>query len=106
MRSCGLAGHTKIARTMTIERIQKLKQLQRDAQIDTIALVPGPNLVYFAGLHMHLSERPIVALIPADDRPPILVAPFFEVGKATSGSVKLDWQVHSYRDGVPYQDAF
>lgn len=91
---------------MSIERIQRLKRLQREAHIDYVALVPGPNLIYFAGLHMHLSERPIVALLPADDRAPILIAPFFEVGKATSGRVKLDWQVHSYRDGVPYQHAF
>lgn len=91
---------------MTIERIQRLKPLLRAAGADYLALVPGPNLVYFTGLHMHLSERPIVALIPTDDRPPILIAPFFEMGKATSGPVKLDWQVHSYRDGVPYQEAF
>jgi Xaa-Pro dipeptidase len=86
--------------------MQRLKQLQREGRIDYVALVPGPSLVYFTGLHMHLSERPIVALIPSDDRPPILIAPFFEVGKATSGPVRLDWQVHSYPDGVPYQVAF
>jgi Xaa-Pro dipeptidase len=91
---------------MTIERIQRLKPLLRAADADYVALVPGPNLVYFTGLHMHLSERPIVALLPVDDRPPILIAPFFELGKAASGPVKLDWQVHSYRDGVPYQAAF
>lgn len=91
---------------MSIERIQRLKRAARDAGIDIVALVPGPNLVYFTGLHMHLSERPIVALIPTDDTPPSLISPFFEVGKATSGPVKLDWQVHSYKDGVPYQDAF
>jgi Xaa-Pro dipeptidase len=92
---------------MTIERIQRLKPLLRAAGADYVALVPGPNLVYFAGLHMHLSERPIVALLTTDgDRPPILIAPFFELGKAASGPVKLDWKVHSYRDGVPYQAAF
>jgi Xaa-Pro dipeptidase len=94
---------------MTIERIQRLKPLLRASGADYVALVPGPDLTYFAGLHMHLSERPIVALIPASSdngRPPILIAPFFEVGKATSGPVKLDWKVHSYRDGVPYQTAF
>jgi Xaa-Pro dipeptidase len=91
---------------MSIERIQRLKRAARDAGIDVVALVPGPNLVYFTGLHMHLSERPIVALIPSNDDPPILITPFFEVGKATSGKVKLDWQVHPYKDGVPYQQAF
>ena len=91
---------------MSIERIERLKHAARAAGIDLIALVPGPNLVYFTGLHMHLSERPIVALIPSNNDPPILITPFFEVGKATSGKVKLDWQVHSYKDGVPYQAVF
>ncbi len=92
---------------MTIDRIQRLQALQRDAGIDYIALVPGPNLVYFTGLHMHLSERPIVALLPAHpNEQPILITPFFEVGKATSGEVPLNWSVFSYRDGQPFQDAF
>ncbi len=91
---------------MTIERIHRLKRAAQDAGIDIVALVPGPNLVYFTGLHMHLSERPIVALIPTGDDPPVLISPFFEVGKATSGPVALNWQVHSYKDGVPYQTAF
>jgi Xaa-Pro dipeptidase len=91
---------------MSIERIERLKRAARNAGIDVVALVPGPNLVYFTGLNMHLSERPIVALIPTNDDPPTLITPFFEVGKAISGKVKLDWQVHSYKDGVPYQQAF
>ena len=33
---------------------------------DVIAMVPGPNLVYFTGLHLHLSERPIIALFTPD----------------------------------------
>lgn len=91
---------------MTIERLSRLKQAQHRAHTDYVALVPGPNLIYFTGLHMHLSERPIVALFPTADTQPILIAPFFEVGKATSGPVALDWQVYSYKDGIPYRDAF
>ncbi len=92
---------------MTAEHLHKLRAHLRAASIDYLALVPGPNLVYFTGMHMHLSERPIVALIPADaSTSPILIVPFFETGKALSAPVKLDWQIHSYRDGVPYQAAF
>jgi Xaa-Pro dipeptidase len=91
---------------MTLERIQRLKVLQRAAGIDYTAIVPGPNLLYFTGLHMHLSERPIVALIPSDESHPILVAPFFELGKAQAAPVKLDWIIYSYKDGEAYQDAF
>ena len=42
-----------------IERQEKLRGVRG---VDAVALVPGANLVYFTGLHFHLSERPIVAL--------------------------------------------
>lgn len=96
----------KIAGLMTTERLQRLQALQRAAHVDWVALVPGPNLIYFTGLHMHLSERPIVALFPADDELPVLIAPRFEVGKAQSGPVRLDWRVFSYTDDMPYAGAF
>lgn len=35
------------------------------AGADAVALVPGPNMVYFTGLHFHLSERPVIALLTA-----------------------------------------
>lgn len=90
-----------------MSRIDRLRALQREAKIDYVAVVPGPNLVYFTGLHMHLSERPCVALFPADPaRRPILVLPGFEVGKAKKAPVALDWEIHSYADGQPYQAAF
>jgi Xaa-Pro dipeptidase len=92
---------------MSIERIRKLQALQRAASIDYVALVPGPNLTYFTGLHMHLSERPFVVLLPADESArTIIITPFFEIGKATSGPVPLDAAVFSYRDGQPFQEAF
>ncbi len=34
---------------MTIKRIQALK-LQQAAGLDYVALVPGPNMIYFTGL--------------------------------------------------------
>lgn len=33
---------------------------------DEVALVPGPNMVYFTGLHFHLSERPTIAIYSKD----------------------------------------
>jgi Xaa-Pro dipeptidase len=91
---------------MTIARLQALQKQQRAAGFDFVALVPGPNMLYFTGLDLHMSERPIVALLPADDAPPVLIVPFFEIGKARAASVKLDWRVHSYRDGQPFEEAF
>ena len=91
---------------MTQARLERLTELLRAEGIDYVALVPGANMVYFTGLHMHLSERPIVALFSAKGDSPILVAPFFEMGKATSGPVKLDWRMYSYRDGQDPQTVF
>ena len=91
---------------MTQARLDRLTRLLREQGIDYVALVPGANMVYFTGLHMHLSERPIVALFSAKGDGPILVAPFFEMGKATSGPVKLDWRTYSYRDGEDPQTVF
>jgi Xaa-Pro dipeptidase len=88
-------------------RIHRLQTQMRAAGLDFVALVPGPNMLYFTCLHMHLSERPIVALLPADaTRKAVLVTPMFEVGKAQSGPAGIDWDIHSYTDGQPFQEAF
>ncbi len=93
--------------TLYAGRIQRLQARMRDAGLDFVALVPGPNLLYFTGLHMHLSERPIVALLPAHaNQRAVLVTPMFEVGKAQNAASGLDWAIHSYTDGQPFQDAF
>jgi Xaa-Pro dipeptidase len=85
---------------MSTQRLNKLNELQRAAGIDCVAVVPGANLLYFTGIHYHLSERPIIALFPADPAAqPALVVPAFEAGKAIHGPVPLNWRVYSYLDG-------
>ena len=88
---------------MSIQRIARLTELQRAAGIDAVAIVPGANLLYFTGVHYHLSERPIIALFPAEAagyaKQPALIVPAFEAGKALHGPVSLDWRVYSYMDG-------
>jgi Xaa-Pro dipeptidase len=90
-----------------LSRQTRLQAAARAAGLDYIALVPGPNLLYFTGLHMHLSERPFVALLPADDtRAPVMVVPHFETGKATAAAGHAPWSVYAYRDGEPFERAF
>jgi Xaa-Pro dipeptidase len=90
---------------MSIHRIGRLRALQREAGIDCLAIVPGANLLYFTGIHYHLSERPIIALFPADEAAPsALVVPTFEAGKATHGPVPINWRIYSYLDGQDPQD--
>ncbi|MEA3342518.1 MAG: Xaa-Pro peptidase family protein, partial [Chloroflexota bacterium] len=67
------------------------------------ALVPGPNLFYFTGLSFHLSERPILLLLPTD-RAPALVAPGFEALKAEGAPVEME--VFPYTDEEGYKPAF
>ncbi len=56
-----------------LDRCQRLVEHMRAQNLDAVALVPGPNLVYLTGLSFHLSERPIVTLFPADGRPAIIL---------------------------------
>ena len=44
----------------------RLKTLMTSVAADVVALVPGPNMEYFTGLHFHLSERPTIAFVHAD----------------------------------------
>lgn len=47
---------------MTFDYEARLKKLLEINEVDVVALVPGANMVYFTGLHFHLSERPTIAL--------------------------------------------
>ncbi|MDE2818512.1 MAG: aminopeptidase P family protein [Chloroflexota bacterium] len=47
---------------MQINYQERLDSLLEQSGADTVAMVPGENMVYFTGLHFHLSERPILAL--------------------------------------------
>ena len=85
---------------MSTQRLAKLTELQRAAGIDYVAIVPGANLLYFTGVHYHLSERPIIALFPANSQQaPALIVPGFEAGKALHGPVQIPWRVYGYMDG-------
>ncbi|MCY4536762.1 MAG: aminopeptidase P family protein [Chloroflexi bacterium] len=47
---------------MQINYQERLDSLLEQSGAETVAMAPGENMVYFTGLHFHLSERPIVAL--------------------------------------------
>ena len=47
---------------MTIDYLARLDELLEESGADLVAFVPGENMVYFTGLHFHLSERPILGL--------------------------------------------
>jgi Xaa-Pro dipeptidase len=80
--------HSQIA-----SRQRSLLDLLKDRALDAVVLNPGPSLVYFTGLHFHLSERPVVCLI-APDRPVTLVLP--ELESAKTRSLSYEASVHTY----------
>jgi Xaa-Pro dipeptidase len=68
-----------------------------NTDVDCVALIPGPNLVYLTGLHFHLSERPVIALFPRSGQPALLV-PTLEASKTEHVAQPLDWLLFPYDD--------
>ncbi|MBI3244468.1 MAG: aminopeptidase P family protein [Chloroflexi bacterium] len=65
---------------MTLARIQKLQSHAASQGLAAVALVPGPNMIYFTGLQFHLSERPTVAIF-APGQTPAIILPALEADK-------------------------
>lgn len=83
-------------------RMDALRALLGDG-VDAIAIVPGANMVYFTGLHFHLSERPIIALIHADGF--AIIVPQLETLKLTERP-DLDAVAFAWGDTEGYMGAF
>jgi Xaa-Pro dipeptidase len=83
---------------MSLQRIEKLKQVARAEGFDCIAVMPGANMVYLTGLHFHLMERPTLALIPVEGRPALALAAL-EATKPAAGPHAIDWQLFTFADG-------
>jgi Xaa-Pro dipeptidase len=85
-------------------RLDEIITRAENRGLDFLAVVPGPNLYYATGLTYHLSERPIVILLPVDTSPAAIV-PEFEAGKARA----IDFQTFTYMDedgpGLAFHEA-
>lgn len=71
---------------MSASRIERLVSLISSNNLAAVALVPGPNMVYFTGLQFHLSERPTVAIF-APGATPVIILPALEADKPDSAPV-------------------
>ena len=89
---------------MQIPRLEALRRLQTANGVACVALVPGANLQYFAGLAMHLSERPTVAFIPAEGPLAVLV-PELEA-RAAQARLPEDARLFTYRDEEGHEHVF
>jgi Xaa-Pro dipeptidase len=84
-------------------RIAQLLQLAAQAKLNAMAIMPGPNMQYFTGLHFHLSERPTLAIFPIQGQP-VLICPAFEATKTQRSTIA--WQLFTYVDGQDPQEVF
>jgi Xaa-Pro dipeptidase len=83
---------------MTVSRVDRLVSLTAAHNLAAIALVPGPNMVYFTGLHFHLSERPTVAIF-SPGQTPALILPALEAGKPDTSPIRFQTFVYTDEQG-------
>lgn len=81
------------------ERIQRLSDLMKGAELYALALIPGANLHYLTGLSFHLMERPVIGLF-RPDQTPRLVLPELERAKAEAAPVELELFSYDETEGA------
>lgn len=86
------------------QRLERLNKQVLSHGLDGIALVPGPNMLYLSGIHAHISERPIILIIPADDDPAIII-PTLEASKASAAGIPAD-RIFDWSDEEGFTGAF
>jgi Xaa-Pro dipeptidase len=86
------------------KRLARLTEAILVNGLDGIVLMPGPNLLYLSGIHVHVSERPILFFIPADDDPAIII-PTLEAQKARQAGLAEE-RIFHWSDDEGYTGAF
>ena len=84
-------------------RLNRLRGIMRQAKLDVLALIPGPNHRYLTQAAHFAMERPIVMFIPLEEAPlaviPELEIPLFERHPISS-------RIFSWTDAEGYDQAF
>ncbi|MDX1995277.1 MAG: aminopeptidase P family protein [bacterium] len=88
---------------MNFDYAARQARLQAIQGAKAIALVPGANMVYFTGLHFHLSERPTIALW--SDGQLSFIIPELEVPKLRERP-DIEARVFAWKDSNGYAAAF
>jgi Xaa-Pro dipeptidase len=88
----------------TIDYAARQAKVRAIPGVDAVAVVPGPNMVYFAGLDFHLSKRPTILLFTPDGRTSIII-PHLEMPRVEPRT-DLNLQFFSWTDAEGYQGAF
>lgn len=88
---------------MQQERFARLQKIVADAGLDAIILVPGANLRYLTGVTFHLSERPLLLIVPKQGDPGVII-PLLEEQKLKEHG--FDGQLFVWSDTEGYHGAF
>ncbi|MEM8857352.1 MAG: Xaa-Pro peptidase family protein [Chloroflexota bacterium] len=89
---------------MNQSRLSKIQEKLKADGLQAMALVPGPNMLYVSGMHTHLSERPIVMIVPQEGDPAVII-PTLEAPKAKSAGFR-DELIFNWGDDEGYMGAF
>jgi len=89
---------------MNQQRLERLQQEMTIRGLDGIALMPGPNQVYVSGMHTHVSERPILLFLPANDDPAVII-PGLEAMKAQDAGIPTA-RIFAWTDEEWFEGAF
>jgi Xaa-Pro dipeptidase len=89
---------------MNKQRLEKLRSQMAVRGLNGIALVPGPNMLYFSGISSHVSERPIILFLPAANEPAIVI-PTLEAMKARDAGIS-EKRIFGWNDQEGYENAF
>lgn len=89
---------------MSVDYRARQERLRAIPGVDAVAIVPGANMVYFTGMHLHLSERPIIALFTPDGNFSIII-PELEVPQLQARP-DLEARAFIWRDADGFMGAF
>lgn len=89
---------------MEFDFSERQSKLSAIGDVAATVIVPGANMVYFTGLHFHLSERPTLAIFGADGQMSIII-PELEVPKIKARD-DLEVRVIAWSDVEGFQGAF
>jgi len=85
------------------DRIDKLSAALKGSGLAALAVVPGANLRYLAGLDMHMNERLAVAFFPSEGQPAI-VLPALEAPRAQA-QARMPMRFYTWDDAEGPYDA-
>ncbi len=81
-----------------VQRQARLRERLTTAGVDAAVVPPSGDLVYLTGLHVHLSERLALLVLPARGEP-VMVLPAFEASRVPDDLRSLPW--HEDEDPLP-----